>query len=129
VLCSICARRPRPDFISSSCFTPDSDLVFVLVVWPSLIFVHNFHRPDFVSTRALALTVAAVGPDFILVSIPLKGFRFPLFIFCCRRHRLRRISAQLLVFRGAGSLLGVLSVARCSEGAALTWIFRFVCFP
>jgi hypothetical protein len=47
-------------------------------------------------------------------------------IFCCRRHRL---SAQLLVFRGTGSLLGVfLSVARCSVGAALTWIFVFIYF-
>jgi hypothetical protein len=109
VLSSICARRPWPDFISSSCFTPDSDLVFFSVACPSLIFVHDFRRPDFVSTCALAFTVATTGPDFISMSIPLKGFRFPLFIFCCRRHQLRRISAQLLVFRGAGSLHGVFS--------------------
>jgi hypothetical protein len=69
-------------------------------------------------------------PDFISISIPLKGFHFPLFIFRCHRHQLCWISAQHLVFRRAGSLLRVfLSVARCSEGAALTWIFAFVCFP
>jgi hypothetical protein len=58
VLSLICARRPRPDFISSSCFTPDSDSVLVSVAWPSLTFAHDFHRPDLVSTCTLALTVA-----------------------------------------------------------------------
>jgi hypothetical protein len=126
----ICTRRPRPDFISSSCFTPDSDLVFISVAWPKSHFCPRFSSPGFCFDLRLGPHCGRRRPDFISISIPLKGFHFPLFIFRCHRHQLCWISAQHLVFRRAGSLLRVfLSVARCSEGAALTWIFALSVFP